>query len=610
MKTTAFNLIVADRPTQHGAGRAAGRQAREAADFTGALDGKAPPAKPVPASQPPLDTAVPESMSDAAAPATDLPKSPRPSFAFDPDLRDRLAVSSRQPASPRTLPAAPGEPDMAPRPDTIAGDDAGDAPVSPEFPDADADVASPRTRGLPAASAPSRKDTAPVVPKAEQKDGQDRADAAPPAILPAPSPVEIRPVAVRQPARDAGDGSTGSGAVIAAPVSRPPDGEDPPGDDARPDGRLQAGAEARQGNTRDHQGPAAPAAVVAPQAPAEPARTAPGQPAAAGVSPAARAPSAPPPASAEPARTATTGFAAQITIAAARYSVAAETGSKAEARPATRLSERSAAILLDEAEARQRPVSQAIAAATDADRTGKEPLPAPSSRPGPASHSDAAPGTQKADGDAERGARAVAKAETSVPQATQSVPQAAMPAATGTGVSPTPAAQVTELIANAPAWQPATVAAMTQARTYRAMAAAATLELRLAPEHLGGVNASLRMSGTQLEIEIRVETREAMERLQAEKHVMETTLRTLGYDIAQVSISQSPIAQQTAARGADAQQQPTLAHSGGGAQAQANTSSEGNSSNGRQADRNDDAARSANQQTTRPVGGDRGGVYI
>jgi len=151
---------------------------------------------------------------------------------------------------------------------------------------------------------------------------------------------------------------------------------------------------------------------------------------------------------------------------------------------------------------------------------------------------------------------------------------------------------------------------MSQAWSDRAAAVPGTLTIRLAPDHLGSVNASMKMAGAQLEIEIQVESHEAMRHLQAQKHAMEASLRSLGYDLGQLTIIQSSVVS-TSAPGGDGAPAPTGGGAAGGeARADGNSSSGGDGSNDRNADRTADPTRTASREAARSAGGDRRGVYI
>lgn len=83
---------------------------------------------------------------------------------------------------------------------------------------------------------------------------------------------------------------------------------------------------------------------------------------------------------------------------------------------------------------------------------------------------------------------------------------------------------------------------------------ASTLNIQLQPAHLGLVTARLTATGSQLSIEIQVESNDAWQRLSSESDTIVKALRAVGYDVDRVSVQQSqqsnqPTAQQTASAG-------------------------------------------------------------
>ncbi|MDQ6433722.1 flagellar hook-length control protein FliK [Mesorhizobium sp. LHD-90] len=122
---------------------------------------------------------------------------------------------------------------------------------------------------------------------------------------------------------------------------------------------------------------------------------------------------------------------------------------------------------------------------------------------------------------------------------------------------PSPALALTAAILTEPTWRPAPVAVATHPSSLLAPLAPRTLELQLNPEHLGALTATLSISGTQLKVEIRVATREAHDRLKGEEQVIEKAIRSLGYEVGQVTVIQSLIASNASAR-ADAATPPGL----------------------------------------------------
>lgn len=106
-----------------------------------------------------------------------------------------------------------------------------------------------------------------------------------------------------------------------------------------------------------------------------------------------------------------------------------------------------------------------------------------------------------------------------------------------------PPLAVASAILSEPTWRPTAVAQTTQSLSVRTTPVLKTLQVQLNPEHLGMVTATLSMSGTQLTVELSVTTREAHDRLKGEEQVIEKAVRSLGYDVGQVSIIQSSVVQ-------------------------------------------------------------------
>lgn len=84
------------------------------------------------------------------------------------------------------------------------------------------------------------------------------------------------------------------------------------------------------------------------------------------------------------------------------------------------------------------------------------------------------------------------------------------------------------------------------------------LKIELHPAELGGVTASLRLSGDQLSIELKPETHEAHRRLSADSEAIVKSLRGLGFEVDQVTILQPSIAVAATGR-ADATGSPPAA---------------------------------------------------
>jgi flagellar hook-length control protein FliK len=259
------------------------------------------------------------------------------------------------------------------------------------------------------------------------------------------------------------------------------------------------------------------------------------------------------------------------------------------------------------------PAARTLADTPSSDSSGQEPRPATA----PPSSEPVASASERRQEQEQRG-RDERPADTTASRSTTQQPATAAPSAPATPTAavpgrietPSPASSVAGAIAAEPSWRPATVASATQALAYRGSLAPRTLQIQLNPGHLGSVQASLTLSGAQLEIEIQVESHEALERLKGEKHVIEQALRSIGYDLAQVSITQSMIASQQAGRSDPAPAALPSAGQPGSQQADANSSSGGNGSNGQQTFRAQEGSGDGGQAAPRSVAGDPRGVYI
>lgn len=112
------------------------------------------------------------------------------------------------------------------------------------------------------------------------------------------------------------------------------------------------------------------------------------------------------------------------------------------------------------------------------------------------------------------------------------------PAGLAAALSPTSAGVVAALAAE-PAWRSAAAEAATQ-RGNTAPGGVSSLRIQLNPAELGMVTARLVATGSQLEIEIRVESGDARQRLAADADAIVKALRGVGYDVERVTIQQAP----------------------------------------------------------------------
>lgn len=106
-------------------------------------------------------------------------------------------------------------------------------------------------------------------------------------------------------------------------------------------------------------------------------------------------------------------------------------------------------------------------------------------------------------------------------------------------LSPTAAGLVATMEAE-PAWRAAAAeaAAATGSRS-QAQTTVSTLRIQLNPAELGMVTARLTATGAQLEIEIRVESNDARQRLANDSDAILKALRAVGYDVDKVTIQQA-----------------------------------------------------------------------
>lgn len=154
------------------------------------------------------------------------------------------------------------------------------------------------------------------------------------------------------------------------------------------------------------------------------------------------------------------------------------------------------------------------------------------------------------------------------------------------------------------------VASSTQLATDRIQASPQTLRIQLAPGHLGVVDATLKMSGAQLEIEIRVENREAYERLRDDEHVIEKALRGRGFETVQVTVVQASVATPGSVR-PDTPSLPNAAPAMRDSSADPGSSSGGQRPHGQQEERHGaDRHLAPVPPTHRDGSGSGGGLYI
>jgi chemotaxis protein MotD len=326
-------------------------------------------------------------------------------------------------------------------------------------------------------------------------------------------------------------------------------------------------------------------------------------------------------------------FRAELTVAAANYSVTSVSRSQLRssaadnaATPVERETPAPVRVSLP-AEPRYAPATTAAAPVAAqspavADRAPVDaaaPPPPAAANPAPANTaSPAAPGTTEIKDGFDKGVSSMSDPATEADaDAPLPAPKSVMPTAIDAPASPpaapgpgAPATSVVAAIASAPSWRPATVAATTQLGRLQTARSATDLSIQLHPAELGMVTANLKLSGTQLSVELSAETSEAQDRLTTDSDTILKALRALGFDIDQVSVIQ-PTVNQTAATRTDAaasspmtapreQDAPGTNSSGGGGRS-------GSQQNGR-----NDNDTAPIPQSPAPGGADRtrGGVYI
>ncbi|MFI0846179.1 flagellar hook-length control protein FliK [Mesorhizobium sp. IMUNJ 23232] len=172
-----------------------------------------------------------------------------------------------------------------------------------------------------------------------------------------------------------------------------------------------------------------------------------------------------------------------------------------------------------------------------------------------------------------------------------------------------PPLAVAAAILSEPTWRATPVAQTTQSQSVRTQPVLKSLQVQLNPEHLGVVIATLSMSGTQLTVELSVATREAHDRLKGEEQVIEKAVRSLGYDVGQISIIQSLIVQNMLPR-TDATMPQPMAQGRDQPNGGMGSGDGGNRSGSQQGGRHDGNASGAFGGTASRDADRRGGVYI
>jgi chemotaxis protein MotD len=105
-----------------------------------------------------------------------------------------------------------------------------------------------------------------------------------------------------------------------------------------------------------------------------------------------------------------------------------------------------------------------------------------------------------------------------------------------------------------------------------------TLKIQMTPENLGTVTATMRLSGDQLSVDVKVQTAEAYRQLSNDQSAMVDSLRQQGYSVDRVTVTytapDSSSNGQTGSQGQQ-QQQQSGASQGQGSEAQARKQNSG-----------------------------------
>ncbi|MFU0505469.1 flagellar hook-length control protein FliK [Pseudaminobacter sp. NGMCC 1.201702] len=104
------------------------------------------------------------------------------------------------------------------------------------------------------------------------------------------------------------------------------------------------------------------------------------------------------------------------------------------------------------------------------------------------------------------------------------------------------------MIAGDASWREAAAPTFRPLPAQAGLSSAHALKIQLHPAELGMVTANLRLAGEQLTVELRVETRDAYQRLTADSDTIVKSLRALGLDVDQVTIQQPQTANSPQAR--------------------------------------------------------------
>lgn len=112
-----------------------------------------------------------------------------------------------------------------------------------------------------------------------------------------------------------------------------------------------------------------------------------------------------------------------------------------------------------------------------------------------------------------------------------------------------------------------------------------TLKIQLRPDNLGDVTATMRLSGDQLSVDLKVQTSEAYRQLHADQSRMVEALRAQGYQVDNITVSMASNADQQSdsSRSGSNQQQQSLLNQGQGGDARP----KGQNYSGQQANGND-----------------------
>lgn len=152
--------------------------------------------------------------------------------------------------------------------------------------------------------------------------------------------------------------------------------------------------------------------------------------------------------------------------------------------------------------------------------------------------------------EAEKPARTAARQVDHAPQTARVnvISEQAMPAPAAGSASATATTLAMDIASAAPRHTAAATAVQQLQASATNTPAAHSLKIQLRPVELGMVTANLHLAGTQLTVEIEVESAEAYHRLSADREAITSALKGLGFDVDHVTIQAPPSNPATNAR--------------------------------------------------------------